>query len=283
MTVTATLSDGFEWGTLPDGWDEVDLVTATYTVTLTGTSCAEVTPVLPTVTQAVCRSGLLEDPTLELATTDGITYAAAPAPPYAPGDTVTVTATLDDAGVAWPTALPDGWERTSDTVATTTVTFDDVSCTPVSPVAPIVVAATCVAGDLMPPTVTLAVTPGITYVADPPGPYDPTVESNIVVTATLADGYAWDTGPSTLRRAGVRGAALPQQAIPAGWTIVDPTTATFAITLPPFPPCPTMTPVAPTVTDPQCVDGTLVDPSITLATTEGRELRRRARRPVRAG
>ena len=130
-------------------------------------------------------------------------------------------------------------------------------------------AATCVAGDLVPPTVTLAVTPGITYVADPPGPYDPTVESNIVVTATLADGYAWDTGPATLRRAGVRGAALPQQAIPAGWTIVDPTTATFAITLPPFPPCPTMTPVAPTVTDPQCVDGTLVDPSIALATTDG--------------
>ena len=80
VTITATLSDGFEWGTLPAGWDEVDLVTATYAVTLTATSCAEVTPVLPTVTQAVCRSGLLEDPTLELATTDGITYAADPGP-----------------------------------------------------------------------------------------------------------------------------------------------------------------------------------------------------------
>ena len=169
----------------------------------------------------------------------------------------------------WAATLPPGWERTSDTVAVYTVTFADVSCTPVAPISPTVVAATCVAGDLTPPTVTLAVTPGVTFVADRPGPYDPTVEVQIVVTATLADGYAWDTGPSTLRRAGVRGAALPQQAIPAGWAIVDPGTATFAVTIPASPPCPEMTPVAPTVTEPQCIGGVLTAPMIVLAATEG--------------
>ena len=267
VTVTATLADGFEWGPLPDGWVEVDPVTATYPVTLVGTTCDEVTPVLPTVTQAVCAAGVLTPPSLVLSSTDGITYSADPAGPYAPGQPVIVTATLDDAGVGWPDPLPDGWIRTGDTTATYTFTFDDVSCTPVAPVAPTVVAATCVAGDLTPPTVTLAVTPGVTYVADPPGPYDPSMDTDIVVTATLADGFEWDTGgPATF---GFRTAAAPQQAVPAGWTIVDPTTATFAISLPAFPPCPLMTPVEPTVSDPTCADGVASTPTLAFATTEG--------------
>ncbi len=128
------------------------------------------------------------------------------------------------------------------------------------------VAATCVAGDLTPPTVTLAVTPGVTYVADPPGPYDPSVPTDIVVTATLADGFEWDTGPAAF---GFRTAAAPQQAVSAEWTIVDPTTATFAISLPPFPPCPLMTPVEPTVSDPTCTDGVASAPTLAFATTEG--------------
>ena len=61
-----------------------------------------VTPVAPPVTQAVCRGGVLEPPTLVLADTDGITYTADPEGPYAPGQSVTVTATLDEAGVGWP-------------------------------------------------------------------------------------------------------------------------------------------------------------------------------------
>ena len=156
-----------------------------------------------------------------------------------------------------------------------------MSCTPVAPVAPTVVAATCVAGDLTPPTVTLAVTPGVTYVADPPGPYDPSMDTDIVVTATLADGFEWDTGgPATF---GFRTAAAPQQAVPAGWTIVDPTTATFAISLPAFPPCPLMTPVEPTVSDPTCADGVAVRADARVRHDRGHRLLRRSSGPVRTG
>ena len=78
VTVTATLSDGLKWGTIlaavdvgrPDDGDD--------RVEFTGTTCDEVTPVAPTVTQAVCRNGVFEPPTVTLATTDGITYAADP-------------------------------------------------------------------------------------------------------------------------------------------------------------------------------------------------------------
>ena len=38
-----------------------------------------VTPVAPTVVEAVCRGGVVQPPTLTLATTDGITYTADPA------------------------------------------------------------------------------------------------------------------------------------------------------------------------------------------------------------
>ena len=38
---------------MPPEWTEVDNVTATYTVELTGTTCDEVTPVAPTLTRRV--------------------------------------------------------------------------------------------------------------------------------------------------------------------------------------------------------------------------------------
>ena len=81
---------------MPPGWTRVDNVTATYTVELTGTTCDEVTPVAPSLTQAVCRNGVLVPPTLTLAETDGITYTADPEGPYHAAQIVTVTATLDD-------------------------------------------------------------------------------------------------------------------------------------------------------------------------------------------
>ena len=52
------------------------------------------------------------------------------------GETVVVTATLDDAGVGWPDPLPDGWTEVDATTATYEVTFADVACTPVAPVDP---------------------------------------------------------------------------------------------------------------------------------------------------
>ena len=50
---------------------------------------------------------------VELAQTDKITYSVDQEPPYAPGQSVVVTATLEGTGVAWPDRLPEGWTETS--------------------------------------------------------------------------------------------------------------------------------------------------------------------------
>ncbi len=69
----------------------------------------EVTPVAPTVIQAVCVAGVVTPPTLTSPSTTGITYTVAPAGPYVQGQSVTVTATLAPAGVGWPANLPVRW------------------------------------------------------------------------------------------------------------------------------------------------------------------------------
>ena len=56
--------------------------------------------------------------------------------------------------------------------------------------AAIVTVAECSAGNVVPSSITLAFTPGVAYTLDPPGPYDPLVETTVIVTATLADGFA---------------------------------------------------------------------------------------------
>ena len=137
----------------------------------------------------------------------------------------------------------EGWTETSDTTATYTHTFDDVTCTPVLPVDPAVVEGTCANGVLTPSSVQFEATPGLVYSVDPPGPYDPAAETDVVVTATVLDGYAWEGSDAAPAGFAGRGAIDPQGApppveLPAGWTWVSPTEATFAITLPPAPPCP---------------------------------------------
>jgi hypothetical protein len=253
VIVTATLADGYAWADPPtEGWTVVDPVTATFTVELAAASCAEIVPVLPDNHPAECVDGVLTPPVLTLPETEGITYSVSADPPYAAGQTVVVTATLDTAGVSWAAELPEEWVQTSPTTATYTHTFADVSCATVLPVAPEVVAATCtVDGAVVPPTVTLASTPGIVYTADPPGPYDGSVETEVVVTATLEAGYAWGDAP-TAGPAGFangshgRSQTLPSggfvKALPTGWSETSPTTATFTITLPAQPECPAPTP-----------------------------------------
>ena len=159
---------------------------------------------------------------------------------------------MDEDGVGWPDQLPEGWTETSDTTATYTHTFDDVTCTPVLPVDPAVVEGSCANGVLTASSVQFEATPGLVYSVDPPGPYDPAAETDVVVTATVLDGYAWEG--SDAAPAGFAGrvaldprpqGAPPPVELPAGWTWVSPTEATFAITLPQAPPCPE---VAPTTT-----------------------------------
>ena len=81
------------------------------------------------------------------------------------------------------------------------------------PANPVVTQATCTAGAVVVPTIELATTPdGVTYVAVPAGPYVATTATPVMVTATLSDGLKWGT-------------------ISSPWTYVNPTTATFAVTL----------------------------------------------------
>ena len=135
-------------GNVDDGWTWVNATTATFAVTLTAASCDVVTPVAPTFTQAECVGGVLQPPTLTLADTDGITYTADPDGPYLLlPQLVTVTATLDDAGVAWPDPLEGGWTETGPTTATYPVMFVFKACTPVVPVEPVPTQASCTSGE----------------------------------------------------------------------------------------------------------------------------------------
>ena len=66
---------------------EVDATTATFTVELVGATCAEVTPVAPTVDQAECVDGGCDGADADVFGDDGISLQRRPRRrPYAPGD-----------------------------------------------------------------------------------------------------------------------------------------------------------------------------------------------------
>ena len=181
VTVTATLVDGFAWGQMPAGWTQVDLVTATFTVTLVGDDVRRCD-----AGGAVGDTGGVHRRVDHHAQHHAgghrrdhlhVEPAGVPAGAYqaSPAQSVTVTATLTDTGVAWPASLPDGWTRTSATTATFTVELPNITCVPTQPVGPFVTQASCVDGVVTAPTIDLATTsPGISYVVSPPGPYDGT-------------------------------------------------------------------------------------------------------------
>ncbi|SEE85300.1 InlB B-repeat-containing protein [Ruania alba] len=269
VTVAATLADGYEWGTLTDGWTEDSPTQASYAVTFDDVECIPVAPENPTITQAVCKDGELTDPTLTLpADTEALTYTVDVSGPYAPGQTVTVTATLND-GYAWADLLPLPWVEDSLTQASYVVIFDEVECIPALPADPDVTQAVCVDGGLTDPTLTLPETEGVTYTVDPAGPYEP--GQTVVITATLADGYAW--GEETIALAKVMGLMVADEIpLPSGWpeswTWVSPTEATFEVTFEEVE-CTPAVPESPDLTQAVCVDGDLSDPTLTLAETEG--------------
>ncbi len=150
VTVTATVINGFGWLQMPPGWTQIDAATATFTVQLVGTTCARGhARGAPSDGGGVRRRGGVGADAGRWRTTDGITYTADPRAPYVAGQDVIVTATLAPTGVGWPDQLPPGWTRDSATVATLTVVFDAVACTPVAPVAPHVTQATCTNGEVV--------------------------------------------------------------------------------------------------------------------------------------
>ena len=101
-------------GNVDDGVDVVNATTATFAVTLTAASCNVVTPVAPTLTEAECVGGELQPPTLSWPTPTGSPTRPIPIRPYRLlPQVVTVTATLDDAGVGLGRPVAEGgWTET---------------------------------------------------------------------------------------------------------------------------------------------------------------------------
>ena len=249
VIVQALLQTGYAWSQMPAGWIETSGSVAEYHVLLKAGSCQVATPVAPSVTEAVCRGGVLLPPILKMSETQGITYTASPSSPpaYVAGQSVTVTATLS-AGRTWPATLPTGWTRQTATTATYQVTFANTACTPVLPLQPVVTQATCANGAVTTPTVVLVVTPGVTYELSPSGAYNGAVTTVVTVTATVVDGFAWG-----------------QVSLP--WTKVSDLRATMTVTLNAAS-CAQVVPVAPTVVEARCRAGVVEPPSLTVGPTD---------------
>ncbi len=184
----------------------------------------EVTPVEPTVTDAVCKApGDLTQPSVTVpADTDQISYTKSG--DEVPGGTVIVTATAKDGFFFNEGATNAGWTVADDYLsATKTITLKDVPCelTEVAPVAPVVTDAVCKApGDLTKPSVTPAKTEGIEYTVS--GEAKP--GSTVTVTAKAKPGYKLTAAD--------------------GWTLNPDGTATLVVTLKDVP-CAPATPKLP--------------------------------------
>lgn len=277
VTVTAANTDKTQWfqSPAPKGWTFVDVETETYTFTFAAAPpCvpigpgvpATVAPVNPTVVDTVCVAGVLTAPTLVPAAAPlGVTYTPSKVAPYAPGDTVTVTAAIADPLLyTFAAPAPPGWVFVNTTTETFTITFANPACVPigpgvptvVSPVAPTVTDSVCAAGAPTTPTLTLAALPGgVLYTPSKPAPY--TAGQKLTVTASiiapLLDTFA---APGT-----------------GGWTFVSATTETYDVTFAAAPVCAgvggvgagptTVAPVAPTFGDPGCGTAGAIAPFVT--------------------
>ncbi len=180
-------------------------------MTFANISCIEVTPADPRVTQATCANGVVVTPVVTTGGTNGVLYAVIPSN-LGDGTTdveVKVTASVAG-GYAWVIPLPAGWTHVGDTTGTVvyTVTLRGASCQVVTPAPPTVTQAVCTGGVVSAPTLSLPTTTGITYTAQPGGPYLP--GQSVTVTATLAAaGVGW---PATM---------------PPGWIRTSATKATY--------------------------------------------------------
>ncbi len=160
---------------------------------------------------------------------------------------MTVTATLID-GFEWD-QMPPAWTHVDATTATLSVQLVGASCDEVTPAAPALTQAVCVAGVVWPASLTLATTDGITYTVDQAAPYS--AGQTVTVTATLAPaGVGWPA------------------ALPTGWSPTSDTTATYVVTFDAVA-CKPGSPVTPAVFHATCVNGQVTEPMIVLPQTAG--------------
>ncbi|RPF20674.1 InlB B-repeat-containing protein [Myceligenerans xiligouense] len=243
VVVTATLTQGYTWGELPEGWMQVSDTEAEYVVILEDIDCDQVVvPEYPMVTQAECVDGEATEPTIVLPEDNGLAYMADPEGPYEPGQEVMVTATLNE-GYIWG-ELPEGWEQVSDTEAVYWVMLDDIDCDQVIvPEYPVVTQSECVDGWATEPTVMLPEDNGLAYMADPEGPYEPGQE--VMVTATLNEGYIWGE-------------------LPEGWEQVSDTEAVYWVMLDDIDCDQAVVPEYPMVKQAKCVHGEATEPKLKL-------------------
>ncbi len=261
FSATATAKAGYaiDKDNLPNGWtwDEGNKV-AKFEQRVNNPVCATpVVPVTPTVTPGVCKAGSTTptEPTVDLATTEGIEYSW-PTITTANGEvTITVTATRKGAHYIDGGNLPQGWTYNNDGTATYTEKIAAPDCAkPATPVAPSVLPGVCEAGSETPTAPSASVVPatGVSY-------GDPVIKT---------DGGKFTVSVQAKAEAGYRFA----DDLGSGWTRVDDFTATFSGEYS-QPDCAkkVVVPVAPTVTPGVCEAGstTPTKPTVTLAQTPG--------------
>ncbi len=272
VTVTATIADPKAYtftAPPPIGWTLVDATHETYTVTFAADPTCGVTtlvPVAPSVTESYCAGTVATAPVLALAATPvGVTYSAEPSGSYAGGQSVTVTATVDDPS-AYTFAPPGtgGWTYVDAAHETYVLTFAATPTCPssegvtlVSPVSPAFSDPDCTETGLpIAPTVVLPTLPaGVAYTVSPDGLY--TGGETVTVTATITDQTLGFAAPGV-----------------GGWTYVDGQHETLVYTFAAEKQC-SQTDAAkavsavPTFVDASCVSGSLTDASYTLPTRDG--------------
>ncbi|MDO5067915.1 MAG: Ig-like domain-containing protein [Propionibacteriaceae bacterium] len=165
-----------------------------------------VTPVAPTVTPGVCQPGadVPSDPTVEVATTEGIEYSAPVVTTQGSTVTVTVKAVAKAGYKIDEAALPAGWSVVNGEVVFTWTGQAAPCAKTVAPVAPVVTPGVCQPGADVPsdPTVEVATTEGIEYSA----PVVTTQGSTVTVTV------------KAVAKAGYK---IDEAALPAGWSVVN--------------------------------------------------------------
>lgn len=272
VTVTATITDPAQYefsGAPPAGWVYDTASSAHFDVVFAAapTVCPVVKSILapddPTWTEATCTRGTAIDPTLTPATTADITYAVKPAGVSKAGDTVVVTATIDKPALDRfdAASMPAPWVYVSDTEATFTLTFKAApACggvpgpSTIVPQSPDVAQSVCLGPGVTDPTLSLPVTPaGVSYRATPAVGYKP--GDTVTVTATIDNAAANEFTSATL---------------PAGWTWVSATEASYTVTFDAAPSCSgvgglhAVAVPDPTFTDPGCTAGKPIGGSYTI-------------------
>ncbi len=133
---TATANRGFtlEGATLPDGYTLVDAVTATYSITLTLADCqvppTVVSPDIPVLVPATCGvddAGNVAEPTLEIPTTEGVTYSEVTVSP-ANSVKLSLTAIANGGYTFVGATLPEGWTLVSSSEAVYEIVADTLDC-----------------------------------------------------------------------------------------------------------------------------------------------------------